>query len=223
MVQNSPARRGRPRAYDPDAALARAVDAFWDAGYAATSLDDLSQATGMNRPSLYGAFGDKQALYRQALDLYIARTRAALAEAFGADVPLRSALRRVYDAAISIYLSGENGARGCFIISTAVAQAVADPDVRATLADVLREIDAAFAARLRAGQRSGELSGDADPVKLAKLASATLYSLTIHARAGEGRAGLDAIADAAVDLICGLSVAAGNGGAGKRATKKRPR
>src|SRR5580700_3038669 len=124
MVQNSPARRGRPRAYDPDEALARAVDAFWDAGFAATSLDDLSQATGMNRPSLYGAFGDKQALYRRALDLYIARTRAALAEAFGADVPLCSALRRVFDAAISIYLSGENGARGCFIISTAVAQAV---------------------------------------------------------------------------------------------------
>jgi TetR/AcrR family transcriptional regulator, copper-responsive repressor len=202
MVQKSPARRGRPRAYDPDAALARAVDAFWDAGFAATSLDDLTLATGMNRPSLYGAFGDKQALYSKALDLYRVHTREALVEAFGDGEPLRIALRNVYDTAISIYLSGDNGARGCFIIGTAVAQAVIDPDTRAALADTLHEIDAAFAARIARAQRSGELSADADPAKLAKLASATLYSLTIHARAGEGRSALEAIADAAVDIIC---------------------
>jgi AcrR family transcriptional regulator len=203
MVQKSPTQRGRPRAYDPDAALARAVDAFWDAGFAATSLDDLSAATGMNRPSLYGAFGDKQALYGKAFDLYRARTREALAKALSGGYPLRIALSKVYDTAISIYLSGDSGARGCFIIGTAVAQAVTDPDTRAALADALREIDHAFAARIARAQRGGELSADADPAKLAKLASATLYSLTIHARAGEGRSALKAIAGAAVDVICG--------------------
>jgi TetR/AcrR family transcriptional regulator, copper-responsive repressor len=203
MVQNSPARRGRPRAYNPDAALARAVDAFWDAGFAATSLDDLTLATGMNRPSLYGAFGDKQALYHKALDLYRARTREALGKALSGDDPLRIALRKVYDTAISIYLSGDNGARGCFIIGTAVAQAVTDPGTRAGLADALREIDDAFAARIARAQRTGELSAHADPAKLAKIASATLYSLTVHARAGGGRSALEAIADAAVDVICG--------------------
>jgi AcrR family transcriptional regulator len=203
MVQKSPAPRGRPRAYDPDAALARAVDAFWDAGFAATSLDDLSAATGMNRPSLYGAFGDKQALYGKALDLYRARTREALADALSGGHPLRTALSEVYDRAIAIYLSGDSGARGCFIISTAVAQAVTDPVTRAALADTLREIDDAFAARIARAQRGGELSADADPVKLARLASATLYSLTIHARAGEERSALKAIADGAVDVICG--------------------
>jgi len=203
MVQNSPTRRGRPRAYDPDAALARVVDAFWDAGFAATSLDDLSAATGMNRPSLYAAFGDKHALYGKALDLYRVRTREALARAFSGDHPLRIALSKAYDTAISIYLSGDNGARGCFIIGTAVAQAVTDPDTRAALVDTLREINHAFAARIARAQRSGELSADADPAKLAKLASATLYSLTIHGRAGEGRSALKAIADAAIDVICG--------------------
>src|SRR5215468_7645493 len=112
MVQKSPARRGRPRAYDPDAALGRAVDAFWDAGFAATSLDDLSLATGMNRPSLYGAFGDKQALYQKAFDLYRTHTRESLDKALGGDQPLRVALSKVYETAISIYLSGNNGARG---------------------------------------------------------------------------------------------------------------
>jgi len=63
--------------------------------------------------------------------------------------------------------------------------------------------DHAFAARIARSRRSGELSADADPAKLAKLASATLYSLTIHARADEGRSALKAIADAAVDVICG--------------------
>jgi AcrR family transcriptional regulator len=210
MVQKSPARRGRPRAFDPDAALAQAVDAFWDAGFAATSLDDLTAATGMNRPSLYGAFGDKQALYRKAFDLYRARTSAGLAEALSGDQALRVALRKVYDRAIAIYLSGGNGQRGCFIIGTAVAQAVTDPGVRAVLADVLHEIEDRFRARIAGAQRSGDLSTDADPAKLAKLAAATLYSLTIHARAGAGRAALDAIADAAVDVICGSPLRKGH-------------
>jgi AcrR family transcriptional regulator len=203
MVQKSPARRGRPRAFDPDVALARAVDAFWDAGFAATSLDDLTEATGMNRPSLYGAFGDKQALYRKALDVYCERTREAFAAVFSGDEPLRDALRRVYDTGIAIYLSGDHGPRGCFIIGTAVAQAVTDADIRAALADVLREIEGAFRARIARARRSGELSADADPAALAKVASATLYSLTIHARAQLGRPALDAIADAAIDVICG--------------------
>jgi TetR/AcrR family transcriptional regulator, copper-responsive repressor len=200
--ESSP-RRGRPRAVDPATALARAVDAFWDAGFAATSLDDLTEATGMNRPSLYGAFGDKQALYRKAFDLYRGRTSAAIAAAVSRDQPLRAALRAIYDTAIAIYLSGDSGPRGCFIIGTAVAQAVTDPDVRAALADTLREIDDAFRVRISRAQRSGDLAAGADPAKLAKLAAATLYSLTIHARAGVGRAALDAIADAAVDVICG--------------------
>jgi AcrR family transcriptional regulator len=203
MVQKSPARRGRPRAFDPDVALAQAVDAFWDAGFAATSLDDLTEATGMNRPSLYGAFGDKHALYRKAFDVYSERTRAAFAAVFSVDEPLRDALRKVYDTGIAIYLSGDNGPRGCFIIGTAVAQAVTDPGVRAALAAVLREIDDAFRARIARAQRGGELSADADPAVLAKVASATLYSLTVHARAGLGRPALDAIADAAIDVICG--------------------
>ena len=64
------AKRGRPRAYDPAVALARARDTFWGGGYSATSLDDLTEATGMNRPSLYAAFGDKRALYAKAVRHY---------------------------------------------------------------------------------------------------------------------------------------------------------
>src|SRR5215469_18980287 len=134
-----PKRRGRPRSYEPGVALGKALDLFRTQGFAATSLDDLTEATGMNRPSLYGAFGDKRALYRKAFDLYRARTREALAEPLGGADPLPVALRKVYDTAISIYLSGDSGQRGCFIIGTAVAQAVTDRETRAALADTLRE------------------------------------------------------------------------------------
>src|ERR1700738_3386826 len=121
MVQKEkgePKKRGRPRAYDPATAVARAAETFWKAGYAGTSLDELSEATGMNRPSLYAAFGDKRDLYIRALTQYWDRTRPAVKEALAYDRPLPEALRRLYGKALVIYLAGESGPQGCFAIST---------------------------------------------------------------------------------------------------------
>ena len=191
MVQKTPARRGRPRGYDPATALARAMAVFWDAGYAATSLDDISAGTGMNRPSLYGAFGDKRALYRQALERYRSIGRAAMSETLAYDRPLREALGRVYDKALSMYVSGDNGARGCFLIGTALTESVLDPEVRVALADALHEIDDAFEARFRYAREHAELPHDADPTALAKLASAVLHTLAVRSRAGEVTQGAD--------------------------------
>ena len=202
MVQKSAPRRGRPRAYDPDTALARARDAFWAAGYAATSLDDLSAATGMNRPSLYGAFGDKHALYRTVLDRYVALGRDAMKAAL-ADGPLRDGLRRVYDTALAIYFSGPESARGCFLIGTAVTEAVGDDDIRAALAAGLRDFDREFEERLQRARQDGEIARGADPATLAKLASSVMYFLAIRSRTGETRAALRAFAEASIDTICG--------------------
>jgi len=202
MVQNSVSskKRGRPPAYDAKAALTRAMEAFWDAGYAATSLDDLAAATGMNRPSLYGAFGDKRALYLKTLEHYGAggQLKAALAAA----VPLRDALRHVYDLAIKLYVSGKHGARGCFLINTAATESVKSPEVRALFAAQLRELDDIFEARMRRAMNERELPADADSSARAKLASAVLHSLALRSRAGDPRATLEAIAAAGVDAIC---------------------
>src|SRR5437762_10320639 len=108
MVQNKKKPRGRPRAYDPDVAIGQAMETFWDGGYAATSLDELSAATGMNRPSLYGAFGDKRDLYLKALARYWELSRIAIEEALAYDRPLREALQRFYGTALSSYLAGES-------------------------------------------------------------------------------------------------------------------
>ena len=205
MVQKYPGQRGRPRAYDPDTAIARAMAVFWDAGYAGTSLDEITAGTGMNRPSLYGAFGDKHQLYLRTLAHYRSLARTALDAALARNRPLREALRRVYRAALSLYLSGERGARGCFLIGTALTESVGDTDVRKSLRDALHEIDTAFAERIQLAREQGELPRDADPSALARIASALLHSLAIRSRAGEPRRVLEAMIEPTLDLICGAS------------------
>ena len=215
MVQKSPTpaptrRRGRPRAYDEETALAQAMRVFWTGGYAATSLDELVAATRMNRPSLYAAFGDKHALYGTLIERYRAMGRAAMAEALAPGRPRREGLRLVYDTALSIYFGGGKEPRGCFMIGTAVTEAAADRAVRASLNEGLREIDDAFAARFRQAQDDGEVTRDADPAALAKLASATIYFLAIRSRAGEPRAALEQVVDAAIQLLCNVTANAGS-------------
>ena len=203
MVQKAKVRRGRPRSYDPDQALAQATAAFWDAGYSATSLDDLSAATGMNRPSLYGAFGDKQTLYLKAIEGYRAMAREGMRGALPDEGPLKAALGELYRKAISLYLSGDHGARGCLLTSTAATEAVMDAKIRRAARAALEEIDAAFAARFRLARERDDLPRSADPATLAKLASAVLHTLSIRARTGTPRAVLEQIAASGVDLICG--------------------
>jgi AcrR family transcriptional regulator len=126
-----PKRRGRPRAYEPEVALGKALALFRSQGFAATSLDDLSEATGMNRPSLYGAFGDKRELYIKSYQRYRDEARVAMQEIFRADMPVRQRLERIFASALNIYLSGETAPRGCFTVVTAASEAVGDPEIRA--------------------------------------------------------------------------------------------
>src|SRR5246127_3977209 len=143
---SEPKRRGRPRAYQPDVALGRALDLFRRGGFAATSLDDLSAATGMNRPSLYGAFGDKRELYIKSYQRYRDDARAAMTDIFRDEMPIRKRLARIYAIALDIYLAGEAGPRGCFTVMTAASDAVSDPEIRAMVLDGFTELDKAFAA-----------------------------------------------------------------------------
>src|SRR5581483_3379487 len=140
-----PKRRGRPRAYQPDVALGKALELFRKGGFAATSLDDLSAATGMNRPSLYGAFGDKRELYIKSYARYRTDARAAMIEIFRGEMPIRERLKRVYAAALDIYVADTSDPKGCFTVMTAASEAVADPEIRAMVLDGFVELDKAFA------------------------------------------------------------------------------
>ena len=195
--------RGRPRQYDPERALAKAAEAFWKHGYAATSLDDLVAATGMNRPSLYAAFGDKRDLYLKTLTRYQQQSRAIGAQITADDPPLRVFLKRFYEAALAIYLESGDEARGCYSISTAPAQAVTDAGVRDFLAASISGTDAFVAKQIVKARERGEVPSDADPQALAQLATAALHTLAVRARVGVPRKQLKAVAAAAIDVICG--------------------
>ncbi len=199
----APKRRGRPRAYQPEVALGRALDLFRKHGFAATSLDELSAATGMNRPSLYGAFGDKRELYIKSYARYRADARAAMQEIFRDELPIRKRLERIFAVALEMYLSGETGPRGCFTVMTAASEAVADPEIRALVLDGFSELDKAFAACFRLAKEKRELPATADPVVLAQLASATIHTVAIRARARMPRKELEAIVKGALDVMVG--------------------
>jgi AcrR family transcriptional regulator len=198
-----PKRRGRPRAYQPEVALGKALELFRKSGFAATSLDDLSAATGMNRPSLYGAFGDKRELYLRSYQRYRDDARAAMIDIFREDMPIRKRLARIYAIALDIYLGGESP-RGCFTVMSAASEAVADPEIRAMVLEGFAELDKAFAACFRQAKERGELSASADPVVLSQLASATMHTIAIRARAGVPRKELEAIVKGAMDVMVGL-------------------
>jgi TetR/AcrR family transcriptional regulator, copper-responsive repressor len=195
--------RGRPRTYDPDAALAQAIRTFWKAGYSGTSLDDLGDATGMNRPSLYAAFGDKRALYLQTLDRYTERSKEGITKALDPQLSLAEGLQRFYDYALASYLPSGDPARGCYLIGTAVTEALGDEEVRTRLASALREFERMVAERIQQARADGELDATADPQALAMIALAVLYSVAIRSRAGESRAVLKSVVATAIDLICG--------------------
>lgn len=203
MVQNKRKDgRGRPRTYDPDVALLRAMEAFWRNGYAGTSLDDIAAATGMNRPSLYAAFGDKESLYLKALAHYWQLRFAELREAQAGDQALSDTLMGVYEEALSLYFSGEGRPRGCFVIGTAVTEAVEGAAVRKSLAEGILAFDGAFEALFQKGREKGDLNKEADPATLAVLATATMHTLAIRARAGRPHPELRELARKAVGVMC---------------------
>ena len=178
-----------------------ALETFWEAGFTGTSLDELAAATGMNRPSLYAAFGDKKSIYLKSFELFAGSLRAALREAMTAEMPLDRKLETFYGAAIDIYLSGPHGPRGCFISCTAPAEAARDADIRAALHNVLKEIDGALEMIFSSAQAKDEITKSADAASLAQLAAAVLHSIALRARAGETRDSLHALARQAVKSL----------------------
>lgn len=199
----APKKRGRPRAFEPEVALGKAMDTFRDGGFAATSLDDLSEAMGINRPSLYGTFGDKRDLFLKAYERYRAEMAATFAPAFDPALTLRQMLEKIYAIALDVYLAGENGPRGCFTVMTATSEAMADPEIRTLVQKALGSTQRMLARRFQAAVESGELPATANVQILSQIASSTVEALAIRSRACVPRAELEAIARGTVDLICG--------------------
>jgi len=181
----------RPRSFDLDDALVRATGVFLRDGFDGASLDSLTAAMGINRPSLYAAFGDKATLYGRALERYAAGACEAMAAALSEGDTLEESLRRLFRSATDVYAPRSGTGLGCLLATTATTAAGVDAEIRAVLQAHILRIDGIVAATLAARFRNEGGVGTIETV--AELASATLFSLAIRARAGASRAQLGAI------------------------------
>lgn len=182
--------------------MARLIDAFWETGYSATSVDDLARAAGLNRPSLYAAFGDKQAMYLKVLAQVRAGMLGSVAAVLEGEPDIDRAVEKLLRGSVEVYRSGPNGPRGCLVVCTAATQSIADPQVRAALDEILTSIDALIAARYQRARAERQIDPAIDPLRRARLVSAAMHSLAIRARAG---APLEVLTNLAEDAAAALA------------------
>jgi AcrR family transcriptional regulator len=192
--------RGRPRSYDPDTALDSAAQLFWTRGFADTSLDDLSAAMGMGRPSIYNAFGDKEALFLRALERYRDTIGSSPMRAMAGKDSIGDALDAFFRQIVE-YTTADRSHLGCLIGSVAP---VADlPEVRRFLKRNLAVTEAQLADRLSTAVLSGQLPSDYAADHGARRAVNAMVSLAARARLGSSREELLADAADATSTVLG--------------------
>jgi TetR/AcrR family transcriptional repressor of nem operon len=162
-------RTGRPRGFDEEEVLAQARDLFWSRGYGATSVQDLVDALALQRGSLYGAFGDKRALYLKAVALYVRENRRQL-EAMLEAGPVLPALRRMLAEPTTLTGVGENKSSwGCLVGNTTAELVPGDDEARALVAAAYDGFIDVVATALGRAQQSGEVTTSATPQAQAQL------------------------------------------------------
>ena len=182
----------RPREFDADTVLESATRVFWTRGFDNTSLDDLCEATGLNRSSLYAAFGAKRDLYLSALARYEDGSSARIAAALDGK-PIRKGVKAFLDALIDSIVAGP-GRRGCFIGNCAAELARLDRGAAARVRRSLARIEAAFRDGLAGAQARGELPPGSNSAVLARFLTASIQGLRLVGKANPDRAALNDIA-----------------------------
>jgi TetR/AcrR family transcriptional regulator, copper-responsive repressor len=189
--------RGRPRSFDTGQVLERVRGVFLAKGFAGASLDELAEAAGLNRPSLYAAFGDKEQLYIHTLRFYGTRNLAALDSVLDGPGTIQKRLTRMYMGSIDLYTAPPDRP-GCMIVGTAAVEAPTHPRI----AEVAAELLAGIEGRLEAAFAASDLPRDPAPAARARMAGAIMYAIAIRARIGIKASELRAFANAMVPVIC---------------------
>ena len=187
---------GRPRAFDMDQALDQALHLFWEKGYAGTSITDLTEAMGINPPSLYAAFGNKETLFKKVLNRYEARRDEIFEEAFAAPTA-RQAIERLLES-VAERLSGKDGPSGCLMVQAALCGGEECDSVRKDLAARRAQGEILIRKRLERGKKEGDLPKDADLVGLARYLATVMQGMAVQAAGGASRKELRAIANTAL-------------------------
>jgi AcrR family transcriptional regulator len=180
--------RGRPREFDIDEALDRALEVFWRKGYEGTSLDDLTDAMGISRPSLYAAFGKKDELFRKVIDRYISGPACMIAEALK-EPTARKAAERVLQEGVAL-ITKPGHPQGCIVVQGALACGKDAEQLRRELVARRAANEAALRQRLERGKAEGELADDVDCADLARFFASLMYGMSVQAASGASRESL---------------------------------
>jgi AcrR family transcriptional regulator len=187
---------GRPRAFNMDQALDQALHVFWKKGYEGTSIVDLTEAMGINPPSLYAAFGNKETLFKKALDRYETKRDEIFEEAFAA-ATARRAIQHLLEGTAE-RLSGRDGPSGCLMVQAALCGGEKCDSVRKDLAARRAQGEVLIRKRLERGKKDGDLPKDADLVGLARYLATVMQGMAVQAASGASRKELRAIANTAL-------------------------
>ncbi|MGJ4944907.1 TetR/AcrR family transcriptional regulator [Bradyrhizobium sp. HKCCYLS1011] len=190
--------RGRPRTFDVDAAVERAMGVFWSRGYHATALPDLLRATKLSRGSLYAAFGDKHSLFLRALDRYIADAVTRMdRELDPRNDPLEGL--RTFLAGYVDRTSGANGRRGCLLVATAMELAGQDAEVNRRVAGFFKAMETKVSDALSRAKTAGKLADGVEPSSAARMLVCFVEGLRVVGKTAPVRATSQATADALLD------------------------
>jgi len=188
--------RGRPRSFDPDKALGLALRVFWRKGYEGASLSDLTKAMGINRPSLYAAFGDKQALFRKVLDRYASGPVSYVREAMNAP-RARGVAERLLIGTAERVCDPRNPA-GCLLVQGALVTGDTADSVRREVNSRRRAGQIALQQRLRRAKRERDLPPDSDPAVLARYLMTVTNGMSVQAAGGATAKDLRKVAETAL-------------------------
>ncbi|GKQ34547.1 TetR/AcrR family transcriptional regulator [Streptomyces sp. A012304] len=191
---------GRPRQFDPDAAVEQAMEVFWRKGYARTTPQDLVDALGIGKGSLYNSFGSKHALFERALRRYRDSQAVALTEMLEGAGPVKPRLRRTLEFLVEMDLADPDR-RGCMAVNTAAELAGTDKTATDLVQRMFDRTEGAFRALIEEGQRAGEIPPDRDPAALGSLLLNTVVGLRLTARVAEGPDRLTRVIDALIDSL----------------------
>jgi AcrR family transcriptional regulator len=191
------AERGRPRGFDRDAALRRAMETFWEHGYEGTSIGDLTAAMGIRPPSLYAAFGCKEQLFREAVRAYEGEEGEPPLRALRAAATAKEGVEAMLRANASSYTE-PGRPTGCMIVLAATTYTPSTAGIRDFLAEERRLATDAVRERLARGQVDGDVPPGADTGALAAYVMSVQYGLSLQARDGATRAELNTVVDCLV-------------------------
>jgi AcrR family transcriptional regulator len=191
------AERGRPRAFDRDEALRRAMNVFWARGYEGATVGDLATAMGINKPSLYGTFGGKEALFREAIALYDEVEGEAIQRALDEEPTARAAIEAVLRTNAKAYACPEKP-HGCMIVLSALLGTPENEQVRRFLTETRKAGEEALRHRVARGMAEGDVRAGADAQAIAAFYTTVLQGLSVQACDGAAPAELKAIVDCAM-------------------------